>query len=91
MVQRMLKFKETSDKKPRSEFRRADWKVPNNLPSLGDYQISTCEVHEDGKFSLHGLPRGPVTIGVYYSRRLVREVTVTLPLPEEEELVIEVE
>lgn len=69
---------------------KAEWQVAARLPSAGGYKFTTCDVTQDGQFTLKGLPPGPMTLVVYYCGKKNQEMPVQLPWPAEIPFEIEV-
>jgi len=66
------------------------WRIVPVIDPIGACRYGGADIATDGSFLLQSLPQGPLTLYVYHRRKRVLETSVTLPLPVEKTLVIEV-
>ncbi len=87
----ILKFPEASDGDNSALRQMFAWKVSPTITTLDPCDLPGSSIAEDGSFMLEGLPKGEVTLVVFRYSNKKAQKTVSLPLPEGEIVVIEVE
>jgi len=67
-----------------------EWRVVPRITSLGANYDLGVDADVEGRFMFKGLPPGEVTLVVFHCRKKVHEEVISLPVPEGEDIIIEI-